>query len=331
VEEPALAAEISPLSRVTGFISDRLVEGRRHASHATGLISDRFEEGRYHASQQFTDIHRHTSEQIEDNFRKAAMQLTEAQRHASAARRKATDHFENVRPHLCHGVTHFKQQVAEDFHSSCQDMEKAFGAEEQQSGIKGKVRTVAGTATGLLSALRLAPVRATRLAAHSVASLVSSTPPTAAETDTQPEQDDTPEDTTGMSEFDYFKHQVAKDFKTVRKDIKMAFDCIISEQEQTNVHCPADTSSNSPSLGSDDQPEEEPRRQTPEPNLPVKTAIPEVVSTVAGAGVAVCLVPLRAARLAVATLAQDKTTPVDQNSTALSTSSHESSAEPNER
>jgi hypothetical protein len=344
-EEPAPKEEeeSSPLSRVAGFISERLTEGRQQASLATDLISERFEEGRHHATQQLTEVHRHAREQFGDAHRNATENLTEAHRHAreqfgdahrnatehlaeahrqaSEACKTVTDRFDTARPHLCHGVNHFKQQVAEDFKTSRKDMEDAFGAEEHQGGMKGKFRTVAGATTGLISALRFAPVRATRLAAHSVASLVHGAPPVAADTSAaQAESNSTTEDTTSMTQF-AFRHQVKQDFKTAREDVKAAFDCITRDApstqfEQASVdRGQADALSQSPVVSPDEQCDDQPQQRLQQEHQDTtKVAIPEVVSAVAGASVAACLVPLRAARLAVATVANHKAMPTDERS-----------------
>jgi hypothetical protein len=220
----------------------------------------------------------------------ASEQVAEAQRQASEQfadfHRAASQHFESSRPRLADGFENFKRQVVTDFQSSSQDMKDAFGPAETAEGtLKGKVRKVAGISTGFVAALRLAPVRATKLTAHSVAAVIG-TPATCDVVDSEQTEQanitDRPGDT---SEISHFKHLVTKDFKDVKSDVKSSFGCIIGE-----------SSSNQRATDASERPSE------PQ-STSAKTVIPEVVSTVAGVGVACWLMPLRAARFAVGAIA----------------------------
>merc|ERR1719163_1125894 len=157
-------------------------------------------------------------------------------------------------------------------------MKDAFGTRESQ-----KVRNlcaVFGAAAGFTAAARLAPVRATRLAAHSVAAVSGRDPP-AVDVDSTPEQEGATIGSTDHSatELESLKLQVKTDFQSIRNDISTAFNCIIQPES-----------------------EEEEQEQQPKPKT-LKKVIPAAASSVVGVTVAAWLVPLRVARFAVANLA----------------------------
>merc|ERR1711865_1343761 len=220
-------------------------------------------------------------------------QLSEAQvpEQLSEAHRVARDHLEGVRPRVAEGVAYFKQQVIEDFQSTSQDMQDAFGPNETETS--GMVRVVVGTAAGVIAAVRLAPLRATRLAVHSVAAVAGKDTPCDDADDVEERQTITANAHEASSaEFAHFKHQVKNDFQSTQKEVHTAFNCIFGVSAVAA----------SPSVADSDQGPTT-REPTSEQDATLKTAIPVVVSTVVGGSIALCLSPLRAARFAVASLA----------------------------
>jgi len=177
---------------------------------------------------------------------------------------------------VAQGFQHFKEQVQNDFDSSNQDMRQAFGASEPGKGVQ-----LAGVAAGLMAACRLMPVRATRLAAHSLEA-VATNPETVNSQQTSGAEAQTarsevrPED--NANEIDHFKQQVAGDFETAREEVKAALGYVL------------------PGAASDTQ------RQSH-----LQEAIPDWVGSLCGISVAASLLPLRAARLAVAKAAAGPT------------------------
>lgn len=245
------------------------------------------------------------SPSLADSFAGVSHQASER---LSEAYRASTEHLEMARPHIVDGFVHFRQQIVDDFQSTSEDMKEAFGASaEQYSGLR-PVRTVVGATAGVISAVRLAPVRMTRLAAHSVAAIAKADAPCAQtaeneETDTANESADG-DASASSSEFSHFKQQVKNDFFSARDDLSTAFKCILgnassahSESTDSTIQTPASTEAGS---------EQEPQPQEESTGTRIKAltcVVPTIVSTVVGGSVAVCLLPLRATRFAVANLA----------------------------
>jgi len=214
------------------------------------------------------------------------------------ASERLTQHFENARPHIAEGFAHFKQQVTNDFQSTSEDMKDAFGAGAQQRQVLGSVSVAVGAAAGIISAARLVPIRATKLAAHSVAVIAGRD---VTSEDVAGEQGEaTDNGASASSEFDHLKQQVTNDFCSVQQDLNSAFRCILGDNR------PA---SSAPSFSAEHTPD----AQEPEPPVPtsqtLKIAIPNIFSTFAGASVAACLLPVRATRFAVANLASSLGSP----------------------
>merc|ERR1712070_19715 len=99
--------------------------------------------------------------------------LRNVSEHMSALQDVARERFENARPHVSTEFASFKQQVANDFKSTSNDMKDAFGPGNSQA----LGTAIVGTAAGVVAAARLAPIRATRLAAHSVAAVAGKEAP----------------------------------------------------------------------------------------------------------------------------------------------------------
>jgi len=174
---------------------------------------------------------------------------------------------------VAQGFQHFKEQVQNDFHSSNEDMRQAFGASEPGAGVQ-----LAGVAAGLMAACRLMPVRATRIAVEAVATTpenVNSQQASGVEAQTA-RSEVRHEDT--RNEVNHFKQQVVGDFETAREEVKAALGYVL------------------PGAASDTQ------RQSH-----LKEAIPDWVGSLCGISVATSLLPLRAARLAVAKAAAGPT------------------------
>lgn len=213
-------------------------------------------------------------------------------------RRCASERFEQSRPRLAESLDHFKHQVIDDFRSNGCDMAAAFGPTENDSNAKSKARVLAGTAAGLVAVTRMAPVRASRLAAHSVAAVAGLPAQSPASGDDGEDREDrgfvsqaSTEEPADASNGSHFKNQVVNDFKLVRSELKASFCCILGEKSRTGA------------AAEDPQPESE-EQQSPK-KVTAKEAIPEVLSSVAGASAAAWLLPLRAARFAIGKMANN--------------------------
>lgn len=174
----------------------------------------------------------------------------------------------------------FKEQVVMDFKSNYQDMRGAVHGDGDDANRARKVAgQVAGVTAGVCATARLLPLHGTKLAAKSVAAAANRP----AENQLQPEPIDPiaaqPAQPTG--EVDRFKQQVFQDFETGRSEIQSAFGYLVGSDVRD---------------GQDERADQRPRIG--------RDVIPAVASTVAGLTVASTLVPLRVARLAVASLTQ---------------------------
>jgi len=304
------APEVEPSTPSKPSFSEHFAEAQRDVleqlSEAHRGASELLEDARPHVaevaasvSEHFADAHRKVSEQLSQAQHNVSEQLSEAQvpEQLSEAHRVARDHLEGVRPRVAEGVAYFKQQVIEDFQSTSQDMQDAFGPNETETS--GMVRVVVGTAAGLIAAVRLAPLRATRLAVHSVAAVAGKDTPSDDADGVEERQTITSNAHEASSaEFAHFKQQVKNDFQSTQKEVHTAFNCIFGES----------TVAVSPSAADSDQAPTtcEPTREQDHPQqqpATLQTAIPVVVSTVVGGSIALCLSPLRAATFAVASLA----------------------------
>lgn len=167
------------------------------------------------------------------------------------------------------GWNRFKDQVVSDFKSNFQDMNGAVAGDSDARArqVAGKV---AGVTAGLCASARLIPLHGTKLAAQGIATCAKL--PTAQGPVEEPAAQavQAPKD-----EVDRFKQQVFQDFETGRSEIQSAFGYFFKKEPV---------------------PEGQPRL--------AKDVLPAVASTVAGLTVASTLVPLRATRLAVASLVQ---------------------------
>ena len=174
----------------------------------------------------------------------------------------------------------FKQQVVSDFRTNYQDMQDAF--KDRQHPALNVCGKVAGLTAGVCASARLIPLHGTRLAARSVATAANmpvsehdvQAPPASAGT-VPPE---------GGDDVQHFKQQVLQDFQVGRQEIQAAFGYFTG------------------STGSSESSASEPARLG-------RDVLPAVASTVAGLTVASTLVPLRAARLVVASLASQREEP----------------------
>lgn len=202
----------------------------------------------------------------------------------SETRRLVRERLQNARPHVGEGFAIFKQQVIEDFQLSSTDMKDAFGPQESHGQGLGLLRGAMGTVAGALAAARLAPIRATRLTAHSVAAVAGKDVSGISD---KAQADAHIDDDTAVSEFEHLKQQVKKDFHSTRNDVNTAFNCLLSGEE---------AAINEPGI------EQDTSQSQPPPVRNLKTTIPRAVSTVVGASAAACLLPLRGARFAVANI-----------------------------
>mmetsp|Transcript_16571 Transcript_16571/g.31303 ORF Transcript_16571/g.31303 Transcript_16571/m.31303 type:complete len:315 (+) Transcript_16571:66-1010(+) len=168
------------------------------------------------------------------------------------------------------GWSCFKQQVVDDFQTNYRDMQEAFKSSGDRHPALNVVGKVAGFTAGVCASARLIPLHGTKLAARGVASAAHI--PVADEAVVPPDETPLPEP---GNDVEHFKQQVIQDFQVGRKEIQASFGYFTGSPE------PA--SSETPRLGKD--------------------VIPAVASTVAGLTIASTLVPLRAARLVVASLA----------------------------
>jgi len=139
------------------------------------------------------------------------------------------------------GLAFFKQQVIEDFQSSSTDMKDAFGPQESHGQALGLFRGAMGTVAGAVAAVRLAPIRCTRLAAHSVAAVARREMPDVETETVQEVQAATADDRGAVAEFSHLKQQVMRDFSTSRKEIGTAFACILSEKQDSAARAQTST------------------------------------------------------------------------------------------
>ncbi|CAE7235390.1 unnamed protein product [Symbiodinium necroappetens] len=169
------------------------------------------------------------------------------------------------------GWSCFKEQVVSDFQMNRRDMQEAFRSSGEQHPALNVCGKVAGVTAGVCASARLIPLHGTRLAARSVAAAANMPVP----------ESETPvpmaTDMEADSDVQHFKQQVLQDFQIGRQEIQTAFGYFTGGSS-------SETASQPPRLGRD--------------------VLPAVASTVAGLTVATTLVPLRAARLVVASLAQ---------------------------
>jgi hypothetical protein len=281
---------IEHLSQARHGSREFLQDARPHVAELAASVSEHFTEAHRNVSEHVSHAHRNVSEQLSDVHGNVSEKLSEAQR-------TARDHLEHVGPHVAEGVAYFKQQVVEDFQSTSQDMQDAFGPNATE--MSAKVRAVVGMAAGIIAAVRLAPLRATRLAVHSVAAAAGKDTSQGDADDVEERQTTTSNaDDASSAEFAHFKHQVKNDFQSTRKEVQIAFNCILSEAAVASSLSAADIDQ----AATPREPSSEQDTPLQQPQT-LKTAIPAVVSTAVGGSVALCLAPLRAARFAVASLA----------------------------
>lgn len=173
----------------------------------------------------------------------------------------------------------FKEQVVTDFRSNYQDMRGALVGDEEDTNRGRQVAGhVAGITAGVCASARLIPLHGTKLAARSIATAAQFPAPADREHQVV---DPLPAEPTG--EVDRFKRQVFQDFETGRSEIQSAFGYFVGSADAADG---AESHQNTqrPRIGRD--------------------VIPAVASTIAGLTVATTLVPLRATRLALASLAK---------------------------
>lgn len=214
--------------------------------------------------------------------------MTDASPHDTLKQRLAL-----AKPRLAEGVQNFTKQVTSDFQSARADMMGAFGTTPPESDdhitlgheVDASVnasrdlrqvaqvgKAVASGLAGVAVAARLIPVRATRLAADSVAAVAGVEPMTgqaesgaaAAEDAVSPDAREILGASSGAEDFMHFKEQVKKDYHTAHEELKTAFG-----------YCS-------------------------QPNC----VVPDIAGKIAGVTVATSLVPIHAARLAVAGVAR---------------------------
>lgn len=196
-----------------------------------------------------------------------------------------SERWRSVRPRIQEGFSRLKQEVSNDYQVNCEDMKNAFGA--ARSGASdplvperaSNAQAVAGTIAGVLAAGRMIPVRCTKLVAQSVAGVATTSEPThqddqgARESSVNtPDAVDTQNGDPESSEGDlsHFKNQIAQDFQNTRQAVQSAL------ADLTGYEATSPSSSRTAEV------------------------LPAVVSTIAGLKVAADMLPLRAARLAVA-------------------------------
>jgi len=243
----------------------------------------------------------------------------------------ADERLESARPHLAEGLAHFGREVAGDFRNAWADMEDAFtprvgGADAERSPALRFAGAAAGVTTGALVAARLAPVRAVRLAAQSVAAVAGATPMEdvagAAVAKAASPAEEAPAGTVAeglSSELRHFKDLVVQDYHFASGEVRATFGYVAS----SIAHRPrvsAAVSNAQQELAADgtstaqlrpqqeqqahpeqkqpgqEQPEQQP--QQPQRQWSAKDVAP-AAAAVAGAAVASTLVPVRVLRLAV--------------------------------
>lgn len=257
----------------------------------------------------------------EDEF--SATQTSAASGHVADSHCNLSDRFFTARPRIVEGLNHFKKQVVDDFRSNCQDMEGAFDSSRRSAGTDAigqpqetrLVSKVVSIAAGIAAAGRLLPVRGTLLAAHSVAALTGAASPVSQDAfepnvdaiqahessmaaaseddlaitnlDDQNVASDRAVGSDGVAEeFAHFKKQVAGDFELARQEVSVALGYFVGQDSSVIVELP-----------SGDQ------------GRTYKEFVPAVASSVAGFTVASTMVPLRAARLVIASASAFKRTP----------------------
>eukprot|EP00438_Fugacium_kawagutii_P032495 Skav233895 [mRNA] locus=scaffold435:230478:231609:- [translate_table: standard] len=174
------------------------------------------------------------------------------------------------------GWTRFKEQVVTDFRSNYQDMRGAVVRDEADPRGRQIAGHVAGLTAGVCATARFIPLHGTKLAAKSIATAAKLPAPESQVS--EPLQPTQPEP---RSEVDRFKQQVFQDFETGRSEIQSAFGYFVASGAQNEAS--------------------ESQRQQERPRFG-KDVVPAVASTIAGLTIASTLVPLRATRLALASL-----------------------------
>lgn len=227
-------------------------------------------------------------------------------REATAVRLNRAQQMQ-VNPKLVEGFGSFVQQIQQDFEMGRGDMREAFA--KNNTTEENAVQSVASIASGVFLATRFAPVRIVRLAAKSAAGLVgggsSPNAPSSQDSDLSAAllQDsdssnalvreaaespaaavadqgtDTTAAATTPTEFGAFKQVVARDFCMARDEIKAAANDIVGPDGAVVGAIPALNRA--------------PRGEC---------HIPAVAGNIAGASVAITLLPLRATTLALAKL-----------------------------
>jgi len=208
-------------------------------------------------------------------------------------------------PRIEEGFAHFKEQVASDFRNNCADMKVAIDKSEnvEQPPRAAQVAgQIAGTAAGVFAAGRMIPLRGVRLAAQSVAALTGTeasvsepSSPVATAVESTAGAPGTDADSAGM-EVEHFKQQVAQDFEAARQEMRAAFGYFGGGSTSPAAPVSAEQGSSAFPYASS------PQRIGTE-------LVPAIASTVAGISVATTMVPLRAARLAVASVTARAGTP----------------------
>lgn len=174
------------------------------------------------------------------------------------------------------GWTRFKEQVVTDFRSNYQDMRGAVVRDEGDPRGKQIAGHVAGLTAGVCATARFIPLHGTKLAAKSIATAAKLPAPESQVS--EPHQPTQPEP---RSEVERFKQQVFQDFETGRSEIQSAFGYFVASGAQNEAS--------------------ESQMQQERPRFG-KDVVPAVASTIAGLTIASTLVPLRATRLALASL-----------------------------
>lgn len=183
------------------------------------------------------------------------------------------------------GWNRFKEQVVTDFRSNYQDMRGALVRDKEDTNRGRQVAGhVAGFTAGVCATARLIPLHGTKLAARSIATAAQFPAPADRENQIV---DPPPAEPAG--EVDRFKQQVFQDFETGRSEIQSAFGYFVGSAEAADSAESHQNTAQRPRIGKD--------------------VIPAVASTIAGLTVATTLVPLRATRLAIASLAKPDVLP----------------------
>lgn len=213
--------------------------------------------------------------------------VTHSSQTAAAPEPSSTPMMSETRQQLlAQSFSSFKQQFKRDFETSFKDMQQAV----DPHGRGGAGGYVAGAAAGLVVASRLIPLRATRIAAQAV---TGKTHPE----DTQPGAQAAPSvEPVDQDMIRHFRHQVAADFATARSEVDTAFGCVFGSQTSpAPVSAPSSTSIRVPAC---------------------KEVVPAVAGTVAGLVVASSLLPVRVARLAIASTVANVASAPQNNATA---------------